>query len=701
MRKYLVPAVTVAVLLGLAVPGQASVGARFQTASARVTAVPTGDITLLTGERVRLSAGSDGRPVVTTTKASTSGIAGASSTLMAGGDVYVIPAIARPYLGRFLDPALFDVSALNRAAESGRLAVHLTYSGSTVPVLPGVTILSASAGTASGYLTASSAKVFGAALARQYVADANAGWPKQDALFNRVGQLTGDAIPAEVATPTFPMRTLIIKVRDSAGAAVPFALVQMLSVDDSRKFNGLALVINGEARVSVPLGTYAGLTEVDSFDPVSLTGTLSMVPFDSYVVSNQAQTLTLDARTATSRLSVRTPRPADTVIESWEWDRTDGPGSGGAGASVSVPAGVDVRTAPVRVPAPSLGSLNSVASWALAAVPTRGLPYTYDLAFPSRGVPANQSHVVPSGDLATVTARYFSDAPAHPGYFGRFPVLSFQSFSGGVLLPLTVPQQRVEYVLAIPSAGWIALLLPNPDASADPFGNAIQDGVRLARAHTDTTVDWGKNPLVPGVPFATDGYPAGAFFCAACRTAVTLEVFLAPVTDTTPGHLGGVSVSPDGTAAITRIRLYRNGLLVSDQPNSFGGVFPVSAATASYRIVDDVDRSLSGALQSLTTQSELTFRSGAGQGGPLPHNWVCDLGPDCTLPDLMQAEVQLPVSLTGSAPIGASRISLMLGHVQGAPPAQIASAKVEVRIGSGRWETLPSTALGRGASSSP
>ncbi len=73
-----------------------------------------------------------------------------------------------------------------------------------------------------------------------------------------------------------------------------------------------------------------------------------------------------------------------------------------------------------------------------------------------------------------------------------------------------------------------------------------------------------------------------------------------------------------------------------------------------YRVVYELNRRPGGATQSLTTHTELTFRSGAGQGAATPP------------------------------------------HIQGATGPPITSAKMEVRVGNGTWQTLPPTVVGPG-----
>ena len=94
----------------------------------------------------------------------------AVTSLRFGGQVMEIPTAALPYLGRGLSPSLFRVSALEKAESGGRLPVEVAFSGRR-PAIPGLTITRSGAGRAAGYLTAASAREFGAALWRQFAAD--------------------------------------------------------------------------------------------------------------------------------------------------------------------------------------------------------------------------------------------------------------------------------------------------------------------------------------------------------------------------------------------------------------------------------------------------------------------------------------------------------------------------------------------------
>src|SRR5262249_33197774 len=142
-------------------------------------------------------------------------------SLQAGGKALLIPADAVPYLGRGLAPGLFDVASLRRAESGGRLPVQVSYAGRQ-PRLPGVTITRSGGGRAAGYLTATAARVFDAALARQFRADHARASYGRDGLF---GGGVSISLPGATASPSgtsqphrrFRMRTLTVTGTNLAG----------------------------------------------------------------------------------------------------------------------------------------------------------------------------------------------------------------------------------------------------------------------------------------------------------------------------------------------------------------------------------------------------------------------------------------------------------------------------------------------------
>ena len=112
---------------------------------------------------------------------------------------------------------------------------------------------------ATGYVTPPSARTFGAALASQAVADSQAGWPAKSALFGSVTGIAPASAAASAVVPNYPQVTLIIHATSHTGAPVPFGFGILMNADDAAKYEAGVLILNGEARVSLPLGHYMGL----------------------------------------------------------------------------------------------------------------------------------------------------------------------------------------------------------------------------------------------------------------------------------------------------------------------------------------------------------------------------------------------------------------------------------------------------------
>ena len=106
------------------------------------------EVTLVTGDRVTVFPGPNGA----TNYALSSPPRTAFQSYQAdGGDRYVIPSDAVPFLGK-LDKALFDVTALART-QPGNTPLEVTFPAGAAPAaLPGITLTSSAGNTATRYL---------------------------------------------------------------------------------------------------------------------------------------------------------------------------------------------------------------------------------------------------------------------------------------------------------------------------------------------------------------------------------------------------------------------------------------------------------------------------------------------------------------------------------------------------------------------
>jgi hypothetical protein len=153
---------------------------------------------LITGDQLFVRTAADGRPLTNVVPAAEKGLARALVHLTIAGRAYEVPATALPYLGRGLDLSLFDVQALLKAEKDGRIPVRLSSQGARRAV-PGVQ----AAATAGSYLDATSAKEFGAALARQFAEDRAAGSYGAKGLFaSKMTISLAGAAPTPVKPPS-------------------------------------------------------------------------------------------------------------------------------------------------------------------------------------------------------------------------------------------------------------------------------------------------------------------------------------------------------------------------------------------------------------------------------------------------------------------------------------------------------------------
>ncbi len=402
---------------------------------------------------------------------------------------------------------------------------------------------------------------------------------------------------------------------------------------------------------------------------------------------------------ATARLvAPATPRPAEVIGGALDVSAVAADGRNGLSYTMLV-----FGTTPLWVtPAPpaTTGTLSSDQSWTSQnAAGGYGYVLAFDVGGVNNGIPADLTRSVASGDLATLNHRYASDAARPDAFYFPSPVTATGG-PGGIGLPVPIPGTGTVYVNPLPGEAFLQGI--TQFTWSGPWYQ-IDDGLRLLAPASTSTVEWGRGPIVPAVPYDTGGWDVwGGWYCPACRTGTSMLVALAPATDTTPGQAVASFLDPTG-APVARFRVWENGTLVSDATDVTGALLTIDGSTTAktYRILDEVNRVPSGAVQSTSTITDLTFTSAAGAGNALPAGWKCDLGDGCRVLPLLQAAVGLPVDTLGRVPVGSSSIDLTLSHIQGAAAIATSGATVEVRRPGGAWTTLPVTDLGGGRYRAP
>ncbi len=693
-----VPAAAVVAPASAAVRTNASAAVR--TAPASSTTRSATRVLLPTGEHVRLSRDARGRPSVQILSNGRHGAGASFQQVVTGSHVYLIPLPARPYLGRVLDPALFDVAGLAGGSAQGRVSVRLTFTGTTVPAVPGVTVTTHGAGTADGYLTATSAKAFGTALAARYAADARAGFPHTSTLFG-VSRLSATSSNGPVVHPQYAMHTVQLKLVDFAGKPVPDGYVDYLNLDNGLKANGWGIVEDGEARISVPVGTYALDTLVVANDADG-NPTKVAVLAKTVKITGEGQSVVLDARTARSRPSIRTPRPAQIRGESFDLEWVDAPQTVGYGSTVALDDSMalpDLVVSPA--PAPSAGSLTSTAGWVLWGTPSRGPSYEYTLSYPSVGIPTHQSHVLASKDVATTLNRYVREPGATTATLLRSPFLPTSNGSFAMGFPFDLPATRLDYANVVPQQVWSDNVVEFNETAEDPWdtGVFLDDVARSQTAGQVRHAAWGEPVAFSRASIIWPDTPAWAAdrTCYNCRTSGQLSLAVDLAKDDY-GHFYEVFSSDDPTKQAVRSRLLVNGTKVVDQTDTSWVTADVPTSAASYQYLVDVDRTASAATRAVKIHTDLRFRSVAGSGPKAPSSWGCPLEPatGCRILPLLQAHVNLPVDSAGGLQAGRTAVTVRVGHIQGAESVPLTAVHLQVRRANGTWVQVPLHAVGQG-----
>jgi len=682
-------------------------------ASARATPV-----VLLNGDRAVTMPGLGGRPVTTMLPARHGGIV---FNLRAGRENLFIPATALPYLGRGLSPSLFDLASLRRAESGGRLPIVVSYAGLRRPDLPGLTVTGSADGHASGYLTASSAPVFYAALVRQFRADHGRASYGSDGLF--AGNVT-IALPGAMDSrarpsrprPDFPMHPVTVTGTNLAGK--PDTGDEALVVDAADPLNFSDPVeagnvfYHGQAKFSVPAGTYWAIGDFEKVTSKS-TGTSRLVVLPQFRVQGNHTHIHLDERAASSELGAATPRPSK--VQAWIFGAVRG---GLHGRSLGIVLfgwqGVHLWLSPTTRK-PSVGSLHTYETQTLASPRgARGTPYVYNLAIagPNGVIPDQHVKIAPSS-LATVHERFYQDI-ASTG--ATETTLEYHKLPEAVAvpLPLRLPGLQTEYVTGT-----------DPHAVAyrvsyAEFGHSLSGGqyssFLTVRAGEKRTEIWNDYPLhpQPGVQLI-HGFPVGRFpmFPSAYRMGDKLELSFnnTAFSDNVPGHSGvgmygpfsGPHVKLTGSYAV-----YQNGVEIAhgnpttlNTTASFPGLPPVklSHTPSQIRFVLSGARRGKSYRLSPAFQTAWTWRSAPHLGVKLPQAWLCTLSSRfCVVQPLITLNYQVHgMSLRGSTTGGRQVIGLTVGHLQLGGHAAITGATVQFSVDGGQtWQSAAVTRSGAG-----
>jgi len=583
--------------------------------------------------------------------------------LTLNGDRYEVPASAVPYLGNGLDLSLFDVTAL----AANKNTVPVTFSGGAVP---GLTVT----GAGTGYLNADGAKELGAALTKQYLADkAKAQKP---ALFGGVSLSAPGAKPQTTATPHFPMRTVTIAGDNADGKPDTGALVLLANVDDTARYAAPNEMFQGTAKFSVPDGHYfAAVVYFDTDADGNVTAEHDV--FDSQLTVSGDQTIRLDAKKATSRLTMVTPRPSQNSGGAFYVARMDTAGHP-ALIQLSFGAGVPVWVSPQPTPV-TVGTMYSYPQMWLTSPPAPGAPYVYDLQYLATGVIPAQRYVVRAKDLATLNTGFYSDY-ATSGLFDMVTVYPFEAqfgIGGELTVQQNMPASTTFYVPGDPTLGRNATSIKYTVPSGDSIWFYGMQHSSLSDYHAGQVVteNWNKFPLHTTAQ-ANPGGAAdknAALVPGASRAGDTESFHLAPFSDNQPGHSGpGLWSDPRDTVSGSW-QLDQDGTKIAGDQLSAGALafdqrIPVSAVPSTLRLTLDANRTGPMYRLGTATHTEWTWRSTHQQGTTLPAPWQCSeqaAGDNCAVEPMMTVSYDVNnMDTTGTVPSDLTQgIDLTFGHL--------------------------------------
>jgi len=680
---------------------------RTAAAVAAVTAAPR-TLTLINGDRVAVSATGPGGLVATVARTTADGIGGALIRLDLGGKAFEIPADALPYLNRGLSPALFELSSLAGAESAGRLPVQVGYHG-RAPRLPGVTITSSRGGTARGYLTAASAPAFGAALARQFVADHAHGSYGADGMFAggvSIG-LPGRAA-ATAARPHFVMHTLTVTGTDLAGAPDTGDLVSVYNVDNLLKFGDPVETTNvfddGSVKFSVPAGHYMAVGIFFDLSGTNVTG-LRSVTLPQFTVDADT-TVAVDEPAATDQVQMVTPQPAVTQDATFTTYRITGNGD-------VIENGFDGGNVPLwtneTTEAPTVGTLQTTVTGYLTSPRGASPAYDYNLAFAGTGgVIGPQQYTVTPGSVATTSSGYFQDGGSIGGW-EPLGIFGFEEtgFVSADIFPFGLPQSLEQNFSAGPSLLWTNAYFQK----FSTLSGGQTDSARVFTPGQTATQNWNAYPLHPGPDVnlvgAANPFPE---LPSASRSGNTLTLVVTPFSDNTFGHTGS-GFSPGIFGNVGSLRgsyvLQENGKKIAagnaaalaEGGSSLFLQAPLASKPGVVRFTLSATRT--GRIYHLSTASQTvwTWHTARRPGATVPAGWICANGSQrCAVQRMMTLLYDVSgMAVDGVAPAGPQQVQLTVGRLQDAPVSRVTGATVAVSVNGGAtWQPATVTPAGGG-----
>ena len=488
--------------------------------------------------------------------------------------------------------------------------------------------------------------------------------------------------PAARAARAQPM--LRLKVTGLAGQPASNVHVVLMNTDNAG-LDPAPLSVNGTARVTVPAGDYSLFALFVDTNAKGNAVAFHCVVRDDFRVTAAGATVTVAERSASSPISVATPRPAGgEELETVFFRGSKAGGGTGTGLILTPPYLLPTYISPQ--PAPKVGQLRYLERWSGAASSGR---YWYDTAFGFPDIPPSEHFVVHSSQVAAIHEHFFTDnlspglglwmeEPCDPATAcgGYSNVSALVNFSAPQVADM--PGNLTVYLGTASGDQWVsAVQTPNSTfLVADP---------RTFLAGHSYSVDWAHGPLAAGL-----GQHSGPWQCQACTAGRTLSLNFSSLGDSDPSHFVP-PVQDQRLQPYAHFTLYRNGTKLVSLGKASGAAVHVPAGAASYRAVLNVSLAHdAGFSQSSQSHTELTVRYMPGAGPALPAADICSgqsAATPCRMLPALTLGYQLATSEANTSNAATQVLHLRVGHLSYdglGSHAAIRSAAVWVSFDGGR-----------------
>lgn len=588
-----------------------------------------------------------------------------------GTGTYAVPQRLASVFGTRLDTGLFDVESLAAAPRSG-LPVTIAYADSAAPTpVPGVVVTRRAGTTGAGVVTDASKSALGRALART----------PATLLFAGVASVRPTVLPRRTAgrPARWPMHTLVIRAINAQGGpldgARDGAYGYLVNVDDPARFGSWVFFYRGEARVSVPAGTYS----LDVLTGNRLQRNESRLLFALETRVCGPTTMTIDARAARIPARFEADEPTYQDLVAVAFGRFDAARTGGSSGLASGGSGWRLLVTPTR---PVRTGVAAFLAFGLLH-PIRAATEWYSLVrdLGGRLVAPVGDHVV-RDDLASIPQERY-----HRGVVDGFLVRTFYLPEFAASFGVSDAPRFTELVTA--NVASLESAVTGVDRSTGTFADTYLAGRAIEPTGPAPVRRWGRAPMGPVL---SEDALVPPVICPACVSGTVLTVLAGAFGDA-DGHLGLPSPFSSESSAW---EVSADGVTLGTGAGEPAAVFDLWPGTSRVAVTITTGGTPSGSGPASSTSTRWDAPLGSATD-PAPGDWWCQTGgePCRTLP-LLRPEFDVPVGL--DTVVRGRQALMRLTRVDRSRPPQITAATLDVSYDdAATWAAASLAADGTGA----